>query len=73
MVDSKISRLRMRDLARLGRSRAGHRPASGPPPLASASRRRVLTDACRHRQGLAGAPQSGQLTPRSHDLVASPI
>jgi len=61
MVDSKISRLRMLDLPRLGRSRAGHRPASGPLPLASAS--------CR----LAGAPQSGQLTPRSHDLVASPI
>jgi hypothetical protein len=35
MVDSTISRLRMRDLARLGRS--------------------------------------GQITPRSHDLAASPI
>jgi hypothetical protein len=73
MVDSKISRLRMRDLARLGRSGADHRPASGPPPVACASRRRVLTDACRHRQGLAGAPQSGQLTPRSNDLTESPI
>jgi hypothetical protein len=45
MVDSTISRLRMRDLARLGRSRAGHRPARGPLPAASASRRRVVTDA----------------------------
>jgi len=73
MVDSKISRLRMLDLARLGRSRAGLRPASGSLPFASASRHRVHTHALRHRQGLAGAPQSGQLTPRSHDLVASPI
>jgi hypothetical protein len=73
MVDPTISRLRMRDLARLGRSPANHRPASGPLPAASASRRRLLTDADRHRQGLAGAAQSGQLTPRSHDLMASPI
>jgi hypothetical protein len=73
MIDSTISRLRMRDLGRLGRSRDGHRPASGPPPVASASRRRVLTDADQHRQGLAGAPQSDQLTPRSHDLAASLI
>jgi hypothetical protein len=73
MADAPISRLRMRDLARLGRSRAGHRPASGPSPGASASRRRVLTDADEHRQGLVAAPQSGQLTPRSHDLVAPPI
>jgi hypothetical protein len=43
MVDSTISRLRMRDLARLGRSRAGHRPASGPPPVACASQSGQLT------------------------------
>jgi 3-hydroxyacyl-[acyl-carrier-protein] dehydratase len=35
----------MRDPARLGRSRTVHRPASGPPPGACASRRRVVTDA----------------------------
>jgi hypothetical protein len=73
MVDATISRVRMRDLARLGRSRTGHRPASGPPPGASASRRRVVTDALEHRQRLAAAPQSGQLAPRTCDLMASPI
>jgi hypothetical protein len=63
----------MHDLARLGRSRSGHRPASGPPPGASASRRRVVTDVLEHRQRLAAAPQSGQLAPRTSDLMASPI
>ena len=43
----------MRDLARLGRSRSGHRPASGPPLGAS-------------------APQSGQPTPRTCDLMNQP-
>jgi hypothetical protein len=73
MVDATISRVRMHDLARLGRSRTGHRPASGPPPGACASRRRVVTDALWHRQRLAAAPQSGQLAPRTSDLMASPI
>jgi hypothetical protein len=73
MVDSTISRLRMRDLARLGRSRAGHRPARGPLPAASASRRRVLTDASGIGKASSARPQSGQITPRSHDLAASPI
>jgi hypothetical protein len=45
MVDATISRTRMRDLTRLGRSRTDHRPA----------------------------PQSGQLTPRTCDLMASLI
>jgi hypothetical protein len=73
MVDAMISRVRMRDLTRLGRSRTGHRPASGPPPGAYASRRRVVTDAGKHRQRLAAAPQSGQLTPRARDLMAPPV
>jgi len=73
MANATISRVRMRDLTRLGRSRTGHRPASGPPPGACASRRRVVTDAGEHRQRLAGAPQSGQLAPRTCDLMASPI
>jgi hypothetical protein len=70
MVDATISRVRLRDLTRLGRSRTDHRPASGPPPGASASRRRVVTDALWHRQRLAAAPQSGQLAPRTCDLMA---
>src|SRR5215218_4878200 len=47
MVDATISRVRLRDLTRLGRSRTGERPARGPPPGASASRRRVVTEALR--------------------------
>jgi hypothetical protein len=73
MGNATISRVRPRDLARLGRSRTDHRPASGPPPGASASRRRVVTDAFEHRQRLAAAPQSGQLARRTCDLMASPI
>jgi hypothetical protein len=73
MVDAMISRVRMRDLARLGRSRTDHRPASGPLPAACASRRRVVTDALWHRQRLAAAPQSGQFAPRMGDLMTSPI
>jgi hypothetical protein len=73
MVDATISRVRMPDLACLGRSRAVPRPASGPLPGAYASRRRVVTDAEGHRQRLVAVPQSGQLTPRTDDLMASPI
>jgi hypothetical protein len=73
MVDARISRVRLRDLTRLGRSRTEQRPAGGPPPGACASRRRVVTDAHQHRQRLAAAPQSGQLAPRTYDLMASPI
>jgi hypothetical protein len=73
MADATISRVRMHDLTRLGRSRTGHRPARGPLPGACASRRRVVTDAVKHRQRLAAAPQSGQLAPRTCDLMASPI
>jgi hypothetical protein len=73
MADATISRVRLRDLARLGRSRTVHRPASGPPPGARASRRRVVTDALWHRQRLAAAPQSGQLAPRTGELAASSI
>jgi hypothetical protein len=73
MADAMISRVRMRDLARLGRSRTVHRPAGGPPPGACASRRRVVTDTFGYRQRLAAAPQSGQLAPRTCDLMAPAI
>jgi hypothetical protein len=73
MVDATISRVRLRDLARLGRYRTGRRPAGGPPPGACASRRRVVTDADEHRHRLAAAPQSGQLAPRTGDLMTSTI
>jgi hypothetical protein len=73
MGDATTSRVRLHDLARLGRSRTVHRPASGPAPGASVSRRRVVTDVLEHRQRLAAAPQSGQLAPRTCDLMAPPI
>jgi hypothetical protein len=73
MGNTAISRVRLHDLTRLGRSRTDHQPASGPPLGASASRRRVVTDALWHRQRLAAAPQSGQLAPRTCDLMAPPI
>jgi hypothetical protein len=73
MANALISRVRMHDLTRLGRFHTGPRPASGPPPGVCASRRRVVTDALQHRQRLAAAPQSGQLVPRTCDLMASPI
>jgi hypothetical protein len=73
MGNATISRVRLRDLTRLGRSRSGHRPASRPLPVASASRRRVVTDVLEYPQRLATAPQSGQLAPRTCDLMASPI
>jgi hypothetical protein len=73
MVTATGSRVRMRDLTRLGRSRTGHRPANGQPPGAYASRRRVVTDAVKHRQRLADAPQSGQLAPRTHDPMTATI
>jgi len=73
MVTATGSRVRMRDLTRLARSRTGQRPASGPPSGACASGRRVVTDAGKHRQRLAAAPQSGQLVPRTHDPMAATI
>jgi hypothetical protein len=74
MGDATISRVRMRDLARLGRSRTVS-PARKRPGRPA----RALRDAessprpYGHRQRLAVAPQSGQLTPRTCDLAASPI
>jgi hypothetical protein len=73
MPDATISRVRLRDLTRLGRFRADHRAAGGPLHGPCASRRRVVTDALQHRRRLVAAPQSGQLAPRTGDLVASAI
>jgi len=71
MVDATISRVRLRDLAGLGRSRparAGEAAANSPSaaraaptPMALPSPRRVA------------APQRAQLTPGTDDLMASTI
>ncbi len=73
MGDATISRVRLRDLTRMGRSRTVHGPRAGSRPA------RPLRDAessprpYGHRQRLAAAPPSGQLAPRTCDLMASPI
>jgi hypothetical protein len=73
MDDATSSRVRMRDLARLGRSRTGHGPQVG---RRKARALRVAESSPRpygHRQRFAAAPQSGQLAPRTCDLMASTI
>jgi hypothetical protein len=72
MVDATISRARLRDLACLGRSGLAQAGGAGSRE-ACASPRRGLTDADRHRQALAAAPQTGRLTPGAGELMASPI
>jgi hypothetical protein len=57
MADATISRVRLRDLTRLGRSRTGHGPQAGRRPA----------------RALLEVKLGGQLTPRTCDLMASPI
>jgi len=63
MVDATISRVRLRALARLGRSDAAGGRRSRPPP-----RLRFATSAahrcCRHRRASAASPQTHQPRPR---------
>jgi hypothetical protein len=68
MVDATISRVRMRDLARPGRFRRCQ-AAKGPVSGSCASRRESGTEAF----SIPVAPWSGQLTPRTGDLMASTI
>jgi hypothetical protein len=72
MIDATISRARLRDLACLGRSGLTQAGGAGSREV-SASPRRGLTDANRHWQALAAAPQTGRLTPRAGDLMTSTI
>jgi uracil-DNA glycosylase len=71
MGNATISRVRMRDLARLGRSRTGARPASGPPAAACASRRQVVTEAASIGNALSPHPRRPARTPnrRSHGIT----
>ena len=72
MVDATISRVRMRELARLGRFRPGYGWRSRPPPglrFAEPAAHRCW----QHRQASVSTPQTHQLAPRSGDLMASPI
>jgi hypothetical protein len=73
MGNAPISRARMRDLTRLGRSRTVRRPATGRRPVRALLAAESSPRPYGHRQRLAAAPQSGQLAPRTCDLGASPI
>jgi hypothetical protein len=64
MVDATISRARLRDLARLGRSQLAQ-PGKAGPFKPSASRRRPGTDAGSIAARPSVEPQSGQLTLRN--------
>jgi ribosomal protein L19E len=73
MVDATSSRVRLRDLTRLGRSRTGHGSQAGRRPARALRAAEWSPRPYGHRQRLAAAPQSGQLAPRTCDLMASPI
>jgi hypothetical protein len=72
MVAATISRVRLRDLACLGRSGARLR-AFGPPAGACASRRQSLTDASGIGDGLPPRPRAASSRPDTDDLMAATI
>jgi hypothetical protein len=72
MPDAMISRVRLRDLAYLGRS-VDRLRAGGPPPVACASRRRAATDASGIGDGLPPRPRAASSRPETGDLMASAI
>ena len=72
MIDSEISRVRPRDLARLGRSRAGS-AASGRRAGAYASHGEPVTVTSRSGNGLAARPRAANPRPGAGDLSESII
>jgi hypothetical protein len=72
MIDSKISRVRLRDLARLGRSRTGC-AACGRSAGASASRGEPVTVTSSSGDGLAARPRAASSRPEDGDLLESII
>ncbi len=73
MGAATVSRVRLRNLPRLGRS--GHEPiaARGAPLAPSASRRQSITDAGSIGDGLPPRPRAGSPRPGTGDLMAPPI
>ena len=72
MIDATISRVRMRELARLGRSVPGHAPGRRPSDD-GAPRRQSGTDADRIGSDLATRPRAASSRPGVCDLMASTI
>jgi hypothetical protein len=73
MVDATISRGRMRDLARLGRSHHDGSALAGRPARSSASRRRAVTDAASIADVTSTRPRAASPRPGRDDLMASTI
>lgn len=73
IVDALISRVRMHDLACLGRSRTGTGPQAGLWPARPLHGVKSSPRPYGYRQRLAAAAQSGQVAPRTCDLRTSPI
>jgi len=72
MVDATISRARLHDLARLGRSRLQRAGGAGP-PQASASRRHAAADAASIADDLPARPRAASSRPEVRDLMAPTI
>jgi len=72
MIDSEISRFRMRDLARLGRSRVDD-AAGGRFAGTSASRGETVTVTRGSGDGLAARPRAASSRPGDGDLLESII
>jgi hypothetical protein len=73
MGDATISRVRLRDLARLGRCRPRSGAPSGARPMTAASHRQTGTDAASIATGLPVRPRAASLRPSTDELVASLI
>src|SRR5690349_20993615 len=72
MIDATISRVRMRPLGRLGRSRVGgYRCAA--PTHTCASGGETVTDASSIADGLPARPRAARARPEAGDLMASII
>jgi hypothetical protein len=73
MADATISRVRLRDLARLGRSHPRSGAAFGARPVTAASRRQSGTDAASIAAGLPPRPRAASSRPGTGELMASTI
>jgi hypothetical protein len=73
MVDAMISRVRLRDLACLGRGRLAARPARRPRGEASAPCRRAVADVANIADDPPARPRAASSRPEACDLMASTI